>query len=92
MSVRFPHKKENKVKRVWPKGYKRFEIGSEEEIFEVKPQKYNFRLILLSLILVLILWFLVITPYLNHPLKKEGPIKIKIFNGDIPAYSNPKAK
>jgi len=92
MSVKFPHKKEKEIKSAWPKGYKRFKGVSKKENLEVNPQKYNYKLIMLSLIIAAIVWFLVISPYLNQPIPVKGPIKIKIFQGNIPADSNPKPK
>ena len=92
MSVKFPHKKEKEIKSAWPKGYKRFKGVSKKESFAVKPQKYNYKLILLSLIVAIIVWFWVISPYLNQPIPVKGPIKVKIFQGKIPEYSNPKPK
>ncbi len=70
------------IKRVWPKGYKRFDSGMDEEKFEIKPQKYNFRLILLSTLVLLILWVFVIQPYIDKHPKKEEPIRVKLFNED----------
>jgi len=89
--IKSTDKKADKLKRIWPKGYKRFSSESEEE-FEIRPQKYNPKLIILSLLILLILWFFFIGPYLSQVPKKEGPIKIKLFKSNIPLQGNPTQK
>ena len=87
------NKKTGQLKNIWPKGYKRFD-SKDNEGFEIRPQKYNLRLMLLSLLILLILWFFLIRPYLNQIPKKEGPIKVKLYKDkeNIPTKGSSKPK
>ena len=80
------------IKRVWPKGYKRFDSGKDEEKFEIKPQKYNVRLILLSALILLIAWAFFIQPYIDKHPKKEEPIRVKILKEDMFSLGNKNEK
>ena len=91
-NFKFLTRKTQQVKRIWPKGYKRFDTGEDKERFEVRPQKYNLRLIFLSLVIFLVLWVFIIQPYLDKHPKKEEPIRVKIFKEDAIVNVSPKAK
>jgi len=48
--------------KIWPKCYKRFSVSNEEENFKVEPQKHNYKLLLISIGILLILWLVFIRP------------------------------
>lgn len=48
--------------KIWPKSYKRFSVSKEEENFKVEPQKHNYKLLLISIGILLLLWLIFIRP------------------------------
>lgn len=44
---------------IWPDGYRRFSaLEKSEDPFFVKPQKFNYKIVIFSILVVLLLWFI----------------------------------